>query len=276
MNPVLTIAFPLLFGVGGFMAGVRFAAGMTAVTGTLLIRRRKHLVVVACLPLALMVANLLLETRLDWQWRLPFWVQAYSAEVFLVLVYGCSNYLFGVVAGVCFGAQHPRRRLILAGAVLLAAAQPFVSRPASPKLLRLNGQRISASGDILQSTPYTCVPAAMANIARRYGVVMTEAELAAAAGTTKDGTSAGRAALVFRRLGFPVVKRTITSGNLEALIPPAILSVDGDSHVVAFFGLTNGMASIVDSSSGLRLATRQRLAERWTGRALEIGAPKPE
>jgi ABC-type bacteriocin/lantibiotic exporter with double-glycine peptidase domain len=116
----------------------------------------------------------------------------------------------------------------------------------------------------------------MANIARRHGVVMTEAGLAAAAGTTKDGTSAGQAALVFRRLGFPVVKRTITSGNLETLKPPAILWVDGDSHVVAFFGLTNGTASIVDSTSGLRLANRQRLAERWTGRALEIGAPKPE
>jgi ABC-type bacteriocin/lantibiotic exporter with double-glycine peptidase domain len=123
---------------------------------------------------------------------------------------------------------------------------------------------------VLQSTPYTCMPAAIANILRRHGITKTEAELALLMGTSQEGTSTGRAALELQRLGLKATKKSVPDRNVAALVPPAILLMDSDAHVVVYFGLSNQLAQILDPSSGWRAYKMTQLAARWTGRALEV------
>lgn len=270
MNPWINIMSSLVPMGIGIAAGCWLAPGLERLSWRTILARARHLYLALALPPALMVASLWLENRPDLQWQLPFWVQVNLVALSRIVIYGCTGYVLGIFAGVHLGRRHPQKWLALGLAIGLAAAIPVLSKPAPIEPVHLNGPSIAADGTVLQSTSYTCVPAVLANILKHYGVTKTEAELAKALATSQDGTSSGSAALELRRLGFEVKRITRMDRALSGLTPPALLLVDSDTHVVAYFGLTNGLAEIVDPTRGRAKVKAERLAQRWTGRALEV------
>lgn len=106
------------------------------------------------------------------------------------------------------------------------------------------------------------------------GIRTTEAELARRFHTTKDGTLPAQVIAGLRQLGISGRKVSVPTADLTDVRAPAMLFLVSDGHAVAFAGITNGMAEILDPACGRRRMDPTSLRDVWQGHALEFWRAK--
>jgi hypothetical protein len=264
------IAVILAFGAGGAAVCRARLKGQSAESFQILLRKTRHLYLVFPLLLALPFINVYLARDPSLQWDMPDWLQLHWATLSWGIVSGLLAYVFGFCSIVALTTGHRWRwGLVYFGAAILAIIQAYAGWSSRPNLPPLGEIRMSSDGVILQTTPYTCVPAAGANIAAMLGVHTTERELAELFHTTRDGTFPAQVLRGLKELGISGRKVT-TGGGLNAIHPPAMFFIFGDTHAVVYAGMTGGLAEIWNPSFGKAFLPEWRLSKMWEGHVLEF------
>jgi len=216
-----------------------------------------------------------------------------AAERAFLLVSRLSGYLnqFGFVALrsvlVFFAAlqwktsdyRKPLYRVvwILGPAIaIMTAIEIFILWPASTTLGK--EEYDPRSGIVMQSTAYSCAPAALATICRLYGRPVTEREAAVGMGTGLAGTADSEIAFGAETLGFGDAKPwRPTLEEIASYDRPIILSVRyfdlRELHAVSLLGISTDSILIGDPLIGLRTFRRDTFHEEWGGNAVFLGTP---
>jgi len=132
--------------------------------------------------------------------------------------------------------------LIIATAALPAVAYPLMLERARTTLhLTDLSDRRDDDGTILQSTHYTCAPAALANVAIILGCEINEREMARRCETTPQGTLPAKMIRALGSIGIDGELRRVEPFELARLESPAILFVDHpatgrESHSIVYLG----------------------------------------
>lgn len=135
-------------------------------------------------PFALLVVQVLVLTYPDIIWSTPVWLELHHVSIVLGAAACCISVVFGFATYGAFVTHHRRRGAVAAASLALMCVVVgihwHVTVPIWPDL----GERMS--GDVvLQSAGSSCAAASAANLARQYGVVRTEREMAVLLETTK-------------------------------------------------------------------------------------------
>ncbi len=188
----------------------------------------------------------------------------------------CSAFCFVALCGAC--CKSGRRRILflvlctITGFYLLLHSLGAV---AVVWMIR-QGERPGPRAMAMQTTPFSCLPAAAATCLWKMGRPAREAALAEASGTTLNGTSMWRMARVLDgRLGNSPWKARYGTRTWEALPGdgvPAILDVLSFNHIphaVAFLGFEGNFAKIGDPLDGeIRRMKRGELEQSWSGKGI--------
>lgn len=212
---------------------------------------------------------------LIWPDRLQFLYPAFALGPAL---FGAAFFLLGVLLK-SYAMRSFTRILTGVFAVVLAYfvfAEPLHLAMAGAEIRALDGE--AREGVTIQSTHFTCVPAALATVLRHWGIRATEGELAYALRTAFQGTHVARVPQVVREVGAPKGLRaqvvSMTLGELRSLTQPAILLGYSGSvrHAVAFLRLEGDEILVGDPLTGLkRLRLQQWEREfRWSGQAIRV------
>jgi hypothetical protein len=264
------VAVILVFGASGAAVCRARLKGQEAENFQALLGKTRHLYLVFPLLLVLPFINVYLARNPSLQWDMPPWLQLHWAALSWGIVSALLAYVFGFCSIVGLTTGHRWRwGMIYFGVAVLAAIQVYAVWSSKPNLPPLGETRISSDGVILQTTPYTCVPAAAANIAAMLGVHTTERELVEMFHTTRDGTFPAHVLSGLKELGISG-RKVASDSPLSAIHPPAMLFVFADSHAVVFAGMTGGLAEIWNPSVGKAFLPEWRLRQMWDGHALEF------
>lgn len=258
------------FGMGGCAICTVRSRTRPAANFQLLLSGSPHLYLAFPLLVLLPITNVYAGTYPSIQWEMPAWLQAHWAALSWGIISGVLAYVFGFCS---VAANITRDRLkwhvVFFGTLVLAVIQLCAAKSTDSNLPPLGKPRISDDGVILQTTPFTCVPAAAANIARILGVHATERELVDLFHTSRDGTFPAQVLYGFESLGINGRKAPEDEG-IEGVRAPAMLFIAGDTHAVVYTGMRNGIVEILNPSTGRVLLPEWRLGQLWDGHALEF------
>jgi hypothetical protein len=260
----------LAFGAGGAVLCRARLNGQSPESFQMLLEQTRHLYLVFPVLLVVPFINLFLARDPSLQWDMPVWLQLHWAALSWGIVSSLLAYVFGFCSVAATITGHRWRwGPVYFGVAVLAVIQAYAGWSSRPDLPPLGETRISSDGVILQTTPYTCVPAAGANIAAMLGVHTTERELVELFHTTRDGTFPAQVLRGLKELG--ISGRKVTGGGgLNAIHPPAMLFIFSDSHAVVYAGMKGGLAEIWNPSAGKAFLPEWRLGQMWDGHALEF------
>jgi Peptidase C39 family len=260
----------LLFWAGGAAMGRARLNEQSALSFQARLSRTRHIYLIFPLLLAFPYINFYLSRHVSVQWDMPDWLQIHWAALSWGIVSGLLAYVFGFCSKVAFTLGHRWKWCpALLGAMVELVIQVYAGWSSRPRLLLMGEARTSKDGVILQSSAFTCVPAAGANIATILGVHTTEKELAQLFHTTRDGTFPAQALEGLRELGISGRKVTASSG-IRTVKPPAMLFVIGDTHAVVYAGMADGLFEIWNPNFGKRFMPEKQLGVIWAGHALEF------
>jgi len=173
-----------------------------------------------------------------------------------------------------------RRRQLLDGSAAPSLATAFLLHRALP-VTGILRPPAALDGIVIQTTPYTCAPAAIATLARFTGLDsgMTERDAVRLAGTTREGTNAWAELRALRALGLtPEFRRHLTADSLRFL-GPAVLHVNEPvlattiRHAVALLAVDTA-ARTITVGNPLRGRQVKRFADLggyWFGEAVVLG-----
>ena len=236
-----------------------------------ILKRGRHVYLAFPLLLALPTLNVSVAAHPDWQWEMPGWLQIHYAAISWGLVESILAYVFGFCGAAAFANDHKwKRELAVFAVVVLASVEVHAIWSSRPNLPPMDQPRFSKDGVILQTTAFTCVPTAAANIAALFGVHTTEKELATLFHTSRDGTYPGAVLAGLKEFGISGRKLTLREPDIESVKPPAMLFVLHDSHAVVYVGRTNGVLEIWNPSGGKVRIPEGRIGRIWDGHALEF------
>gem|GEM_PF-2029948 len=128
------------------------------------------------------------------------------------------------------------------------------------------------TGIVMQTTDYSCGPAALATVLQNMGFNVTEHELKVLAGTDVSGTTMYGLAQAARSKGLNASGMRLSIGELR---PNMIVHVikDGTPHYSVVREVTNESVKLADPSLGNIEMTREKFSEIYTGNALVITDP---
>jgi len=260
----------LALGLGGAtVCRARLKGGLHANFQALLWKTR-HLYLALPLLLLFPFINVYIASHPELQWDMPAWLQLHWAALSWAIVSGVLAYVFGFCSRAAMTIGHRWKwGPVCFGLAVLTVIQSYAAWSSRPNLPPLGDTRISPDGVILQTSAYTCVPAAGANIAAMLGVHATEKELAKLFHTTRDGTFPAQALFGLKKLGISGRKVTATNG-IRTVHPPAMLFVIGDTHAVVYAGISSGVVELWNPSFGKTLVPESRMSAFWDGHALEF------
>jgi hypothetical protein len=260
----------LALGAGGAAVCGARSNGQPAASFQLLLRKTLHIYLAFLLLPALPMLNVYLAAHPSLQWEMPAWLQVHWAALSWGIVSGILAYVFGFCSRAAFAMGQRRRWVVVYfGVAVLAIIQVYAGWSSRPHLPPLGETRISGDGVILQTTPFTCVPAAGANIAAMLGVHTTERELVELFHTTRDGTFPAQVLYGLKKLGISG-RKAPTNAGIDAINPPAMLFILGDTHAVVYAGMKGGRIEIWNPSLGKAFIPEARLRQIWNGHALEF------
>lgn len=233
-------------------------------------------------------------------WRTPrlrfFWFGIGLVSIAVALWYGPVLYhrsnglmmtlAIPMVIGPLF--QFPMSRFLTCGIVSASVLtmcfsgwMEFLAPALSRGELSRLETRISPTGVCIQTTPYTCGPAAAVTVLRRHGLQADEGDLAlrgkASQFTGADGP--GLVVAVEERFGSSGVSaESVCWQTVEELQQAgeclAVIRYDQNTdHWVAVLKITADNVLLGDPIAGRRVMKRSKFAEVWTGEALCIHFP---
>jgi hypothetical protein len=176
--------------------------------------------------------------------------------------------LFGIGLWAVRASRIKRDALLVAGGLLWVRAAAVIAMTGGP-LPPLKGQ-VGADGLCRQSTGFSCAPAAAAMYLDRLGVRATEAELAEACATGREGTTdAGIARGLRRKL--PGRRVRVSAPAYEELRPPALVSIllqRDIGHSVLLESAGPEGVGIADPLGSRRTMSREAFLARWQGSSI--------
>lgn len=162
-----------------------------------------------------------------------------------------------------------KRDLVLVVGGLILARSIAAAAPAPEDEAPLGG-RVRADGLCLQTSNYTCGPAAAAMYLDRLGVPATEAEMAELCVTRRDGTTdAGIARGLRRKLPGRVIR--VRAPRYEDLRAPALVSIllpGRVGHAVLIERIGPDGVTIADPGHGRWRTSREDFESRWQGSSI--------
>jgi len=174
----------------------------------------------------------------------------------------CFSLFLGAAAGA-FVTLLPRLSLPFALAGLLTVtAVPYLK----PILAPLPADALSSKWEndvCLQSTASTCGPASVATILHKFGLNVSEQEVATQAHTYAGGTEAWYLARFVRAKGMKA-KFDFRPGMPEDLVFPAMVGIRLGSagHFIAVLERDGDMLTVADPLSGKEIVTLEKLRKR--------------
>ncbi|APR78866.1 Hypothetical protein A7982_04213 [Minicystis rosea] len=236
----------------------------------------RHLLVVVPVALALLGVQLFVVTHPDVTWDAPLWIELHHADLLFGSVAACISFVFGLATYGAFATRHRQRMAVpvsmaIVVGIVFAIEWDFEAPIASNLHERRNGEIV------LQSSNASCAAASAANLARHYGILRTESEMAALVGTTRFGTSPAQVIQGLKRLGISCQKIVRADVDPTPLHAPAVLFLPGSAgvpgHAVLFIGVDGQSSVVLDPLSGRQLLSRHELTARWKGHAVECNRP---
>jgi len=124
----------------------------------------------------------------------------------------------------------------------------------------------------MQTTKYSCGPAALATVLQNMGFNVTEQELKVLAGTDVSGTTMHGMAQAAKAKGLSAAGMKISTDELR---PNNIVhvTIDGTPHYSVVREVTENSVKLADPSLGNIELTREKFSEIYTGNALVMEAP---
>jgi len=278
MRLILVVALAL---VAGILAGRTLARrGVTAANA---LTGRQAQAYAVFLGVAALGAILYWGPRLAW---MPTWFALYSEAMVWDGARALAAVALGLLLGLEWGGRRDRarRRQLLGGSAVLILATAFLLYRSLPVTGILRPPAV-LDGIVIQTTPYTCAPAAIATLARFTGLDsgMTERDAVRLAGTTREGSSARAELRALRALGLsPGFRRHLTADSLRFL-GPAILHVNEPvfsttiRHAVALLAVDTAARTITVGNplSGWQVKRFAELSGYWDGEAVALGVAFP-
>ena len=217
--------------------------------------------------------------RLRW---MPTPLVLYSEAMVWDAARGLAAAALGLLLGLEWSGRRDRARLrqLVGGGVALALGLGFLLYRALP-VTDIIGPPAVLDGVVIQTTPYTCAPAAIATLARATGLDtgMTELDAVRLAGTTREGTNARAELRALRALGLaPSYRRHLTTDSLSSL-GPAVLHVNEPvlaatiRHAVALLAVDTARRTITVGNPlhGRQVKRFAELQGYWIGEAVTFG-----
>ncbi|MEN4018243.1 MAG: cysteine peptidase family C39 domain-containing protein [Methanobacterium sp.] len=132
--------------------------------------------------------------------------------------------------------------------------------------------QIDTSGIVMQSTDYSCGPAALATVLQNIGINTTEGELKVLAGTDESGTSMYGLVRAVHAKGLSAVGMRLSVDDLK---PNMIVHVikDGEGHYSVVRDVTSESIYLADPSKGNIVLSRKEFSAIFTGNVLVISDP---
>lgn len=123
----------------------------------------------------------------------------------------------------------------------------------------------------LQSRPYTCGPAALVMVMKRFGVEANEDELAELAGTTSEGTSLWGLAKATKAKGYEAIGMLLTLEDLKAIKDKEVILLLNKEHFTVYNGIDKqGRIEIFDPVLGIVSWPLNKFLKLWEGYSLLI------
>lgn len=115
-----------------------------------------------------------------------------------------------------------------------------------------------------------CGPAALATVARAYGVRLSLERLRYLAGVDSQGTDIKALAFAAESVGFSASCGRAKSGAFEHIPLPAIahIHMEGDGHFVVIHQIHPDSVVVADPSVGIQTLARSAFEKKWTGHLL--------
>ena len=252
--------------------GVLILADLGVVIGLLTRKLKKHLWLLCYLPPLLLIILIALTRHFYWLGFYPpfSWVSDGRRE-FVIFAFSIP---------MLFGTLIPRlsvlrQKIVLIVFVMIASVVFFVIPFTSPILVRDELEKIvtefSYDGICIQSTDYTCGPAAAVTALSQFGILADEGELAINAYTTPHtGTSDDLLKAAIEKLyssdGVTCTYRKFESiADLKQSCP--VIAVTKYSflidHYVTVLEVTDYKVIIANPSTGRELLTYEQFEEIW-------------
>jgi predicted double-glycine peptidase len=267
---ILLILIVFLF---GFLEYKRLSAKDPTLDLTTVLKKAPYLYVLIPLSLILLVvANL---NRPALIWNLPLWIQYHYTALTWGGILAIFAFVFSLASAVAIRTRHRERWKIVVAATLLILVVEVIqwnyTRPIAPRLKNI----VASSGTVMQTSNASCAAASAASIARTFGIQKTEKEMAELFGTTVAGTSGAQVIYGMRKIGIASKKVEVLDSDSERLKSPAMIFIDNqftgpESHAVAYMGVNQDKAEILDPLEGMRFLTKNQLAKIWHGRGIEF------
>lgn len=279
----------------GALVVVLIAAAVGAAVGAWLARRgitadnalvgRQRAAYAVVLLVAAAAALVYWAADIPW---LPVWVDLVFNHYGMDAGRAFAGFAFGLVVALEWpGRRVPRRLANLAGGgLLLGAGAGYMCYRAMPVAGAL-GRPALVQNVVMQTTAYTCVPAAIATLLRvtARDTAATESLAVAASRTTREGTSTLAEMRAMSALGLaPRYGRRLTADSLVAIGRPAVLHVDEPvlsitiRHAVALIGLdpVRREVRLGNPLHGPQTLRFDQLKGYWLGEAVFVtNAPLP-
>ncbi|MCF6286460.1 MAG: cysteine peptidase family C39 domain-containing protein [Candidatus Hydrogenedentes bacterium] len=198
-------------------------------------------------------------------WMLPVFVEYYLIPALWILKILFATFAMAAIATVGFLERHSIRiPLIVFSVIVIVVIDGLIRASVQPNLGDISD--MERDGVVLQSNPSTCAAATAANIARKYGIEMNEADMITLMNTTWAGTSPAQLVHGFRSLGLKARKVFHSDRDLSKVHAPAVLFVEvggePDAHAVAFMGRVGDEFEICDPNGGRRNVSGETIGER--------------
>lgn len=261
MNPWLEILFSILSGAAGFMLGYFLSC-----------LRKGWWLLGYCIPLAII---------LIYGVEIHFPSLLSSASAISWLTIGLKKfYLLGFVVAMVLAtplSRLPRKRdraiviFFMAAAVFAGSIWPFLAPMLNRSQLAALHTRINAAGVCLQTTGYTCGPAAAVTALRRLGFPAKEGEIALLSQSSSfTGTSPDLLAEALRQKYGPegLIVNYRFFKNLDELRQAGLtLAVVKFSfmvdHFVTVLKMNNSAVIVGDPLNGLETIPRNQFLRQW-------------
>ncbi len=260
--------------VCGILYGRRLHRRGVSLDAKLRVRELPLIPVTILAFVAVVVGANQLAARPELAWRLPLAIEYCFRPIFWTLKLFFIAFPMAAISRLAYLNRHRARHLILAFSIAAIAAVEIQLRLAHRPYLGEVFDKRTPAGIILQSTDATCAAASSANVARAFGLDVSEADLIRILNTTWEGTSPAQVVYGMRSLGLDARKTSSARRDLSDITPPAVLFVDfanlPDGHAVAYMKREGEEFEIWDPTGGRRLSTVGQVRDIWRGHAVEV------
>ena len=132
--------------------------------------------------------------------------------------------------------------------------------------------QIDTTGIVMQSSDFSCGPAALATVLQNMGFNSTEQELKVLAGTDTSGTSMHGLSEAAKAKGLSATGMKLSVDDLK---PNNIVHIilDGEGHYSVVREITNESVKLADPSLGNIELSREKFSEIYTGNSLVVSDP---